>query len=209
MSSAGRAASSSGCVARPRGRETGLTGYAEQIQRSLPTGSSAMETAKHREPYESRGSRTDLGAPGGESPPGDSTFSPIRCLVNHRLQSADTGRSTNYRGPAGFDPIADRPSPRRNRQPMCEIQAFRYFWPYRRLFRRVAHRHRQGLPGRVELGQFTFYLLDHVAAKRAERDVENGHHHHGAHQARAPQDAFEQQRPCGGAFPDGAGSPAT
>ena len=59
--------------------------------------------------------------------------------------------------------------------------AFRYFWPYRRLFRRVAHRHRQGLPGRVELGQFTFYLLDHVAAKRAERDVENGHHHHGAH----------------------------
>src|SRR6516162_8786250 len=74
MSSAGRAASSSGCVARPRGRETGLTGYAEQIQRSLPTGSSAMETAEHREPYESRGSRTDLGAPGGESPPGDSTF---------------------------------------------------------------------------------------------------------------------------------------
>ena len=43
------------------------------IQRSLPTGSSAMETAEHREPYESRGSRTDLGAPGGESPPGDST----------------------------------------------------------------------------------------------------------------------------------------
>jgi hypothetical protein len=52
-----------------------LTGYAEQIQRSLPTGGSAMETAEHREPYESRGSRTDLGAPGGESPPGDSTNS--------------------------------------------------------------------------------------------------------------------------------------
>src|ERR1700751_1200472 len=73
MSSAGRAASSSGCVARPRGRATGLTGCAEQIQCSLPTGGSAMETAEHREPYESRGSRTDLGAPGGESPPGDST----------------------------------------------------------------------------------------------------------------------------------------
>src|SRR5947209_8388342 len=28
---------------------------------------------EHREPYESRGSRTDLGAPGGETPPGDST----------------------------------------------------------------------------------------------------------------------------------------
>jgi hypothetical protein len=37
-------------------------GCAEQIQRSLPTGSSAMETAEHREPYESRGSRTDLAA---------------------------------------------------------------------------------------------------------------------------------------------------
>src|ERR1700745_567222 len=57
MSSAGRAASSSGCVARPRGRETGLT---EQIQRSFATGSSAMKTAEHREPYESRGSRTDV-----------------------------------------------------------------------------------------------------------------------------------------------------
>src|SRR5882672_4341997 len=77
MSSAGRAASSSGCVGRPRGRETGLTGYAEQIQRSLPTGGSAMETAEHREPYESRGSRTDLGAPGGASPPGDSTTAEI------------------------------------------------------------------------------------------------------------------------------------
>src|SRR5215469_13097769 len=72
MSSAGRAASSSGCVGRPRGHETGLTGSAEQIQHSSPTGSSVMETAEHREPYESRGSRTVLGAPGGENPPGDS-----------------------------------------------------------------------------------------------------------------------------------------
>ena len=32
-----------------------------------------METAEHREPYKSRGSRTDRGAPGGESPPGNST----------------------------------------------------------------------------------------------------------------------------------------
>src|ERR1700681_3138357 len=80
MSSAGRAASSSGCVTSPRGRETGLTGYAEQIQCSLPTGGSAMETAEHREPYESRGSRTDLGAPGGESPPGDSTNNRVRAI---------------------------------------------------------------------------------------------------------------------------------
>ena len=90
MSSAGRAASSSGCVARPRGRETGLTGYAEQIQRSLPTGSSAMETAEHREPYESRGSRTDLGAPGGESPPGDSTMRAVSDEMVLTLSAAGT-----------------------------------------------------------------------------------------------------------------------
>src|SRR5271165_1397392 len=86
MSSAGRAASSSGCVAKPRGRETGLTGCAEPIQRSLPTGGSAMETAEHREPYESRGSRTDLGAPGGESPPGDSTIPAVAVDRTERLR---------------------------------------------------------------------------------------------------------------------------
>src|ERR1700720_1039002 len=111
MSSAGRAASSSGCVARPRGRETGLTGYAEQIQRCLPTGSSAMETAEHREPYESRGSRTDLGAPGGETPPGDSTIAPVRhnarmlqqCVNKQTLCRRDCGplRATN--GPGSSD----------------------------------------------------------------------------------------------------------
>jgi hypothetical protein len=92
MSSAGRAASSSGCVGRPRGRETGLTGYAEQIQRSLPTGSSAMETAEHREPYESRGSRTDLGAPGGESPPGDSTTAGMKWRAMNLPAPAPTPR---------------------------------------------------------------------------------------------------------------------
>src|SRR6266436_7048512 len=73
MSSAGRAANSSGCVARPRAREIGLIGFAAQIRRSSLTGSYVMETAEHREPCESRGSRTVLGAPGGEIPPGDST----------------------------------------------------------------------------------------------------------------------------------------
>src|ERR1700688_3275310 len=75
MSSAGRVANISGCVARPRAREIGLIGFAAQIQRSSLTGSYVMETAEHREPCESRGSCTDLGAPGGETPPGDSTFS--------------------------------------------------------------------------------------------------------------------------------------
>src|SRR3954471_13694878 len=73
MSSAGRAANSSGCVARPKERAIGLIGFAEQIQRSSLIGSCAMEAAEHREPCESRGSCTDLGAPGGEIPPGDST----------------------------------------------------------------------------------------------------------------------------------------
>ena len=66
MSSAGRAGSSSGCVTRPKGRETGLRGFAVPIQLYSLIGSYVMATAEHREPYESRGSRTDLGAPGSE-----------------------------------------------------------------------------------------------------------------------------------------------
>jgi hypothetical protein len=53
MSSAGRAGSSSGCVTRPKGRETGLRGFAVPIQLSSLTGSYVMATAEHREPYES------------------------------------------------------------------------------------------------------------------------------------------------------------
>src|ERR1700726_1795008 len=74
MSSAGRAVSSNGCVTKPKGRETGLRSCFVQIRSSLLTGSYVMETAEQREPYESRGSRTVLGEPGGESPPGHSTI---------------------------------------------------------------------------------------------------------------------------------------
>jgi methylmalonyl-CoA mutase cobalamin-binding subunit len=74
MSSAGRAANSSGCVTTPKEREIGLNGFAAQIRFSSFTGSYGMATADHREPCESRGSRTVLGAPGGEIPPGDSTI---------------------------------------------------------------------------------------------------------------------------------------
>ena len=73
MSSAGRAGSSNGCVTKPKGRETGLRGFIVQIQLCLLTGSYVMATAEHREPYESRGSRTVLGARGGAIPPRDST----------------------------------------------------------------------------------------------------------------------------------------
>src|SRR5260370_38637037 len=84
MTSAGRAENSSGCVERPRAREIGLIGFAAQIRRSLLTGSYVMETAEHREPCESRGSRTVLGAPGGEIPPGDSTNSVVPGMSSQR-----------------------------------------------------------------------------------------------------------------------------
>jgi hypothetical protein len=77
MSSAGRAANSNGCVSKPKERATGLIGFAAQIRHSSLIGSCAMETAEHREPCEPRGSRTDLGAPGGEIPPGDSTSTDV------------------------------------------------------------------------------------------------------------------------------------
>src|SRR5260221_6272425 len=81
MSSAGRAVSSNGCVTKPKERGIGLTGCAVSIRSSSLTGSYVMATAEHREPYESRGSRTVLGAPGGEIPPGDST-SPAKLRVS-------------------------------------------------------------------------------------------------------------------------------
>src|SRR5438067_12362759 len=90
MSSAGRAASSSGCVARPRGREIGLIGFAAQIRRSSLIGSYVMETAEHREPCVSRGSRTVLGARGGEIPPRDSTIASDRHARDARAMSAFT-----------------------------------------------------------------------------------------------------------------------
>src|SRR6266568_6807583 len=93
MSSAGRAASSGGCAVRPRGREIGLSGFAVQIRPSSLTGSYVMATAEHREPYESRGSRTVLGAPGGESPPGDSTHSEeLRLSISSQLHPPKSGR---------------------------------------------------------------------------------------------------------------------
>src|SRR5438045_5168381 len=74
MSSGGHVESLSDCATRPKAREIGLTGYAVPIQPSLHIGRYVMATAEHREPCDSRGSRTVLGAPGGEIPPGDSTI---------------------------------------------------------------------------------------------------------------------------------------
>jgi RNA-directed DNA polymerase len=55
-------------------QEIGSTGYAGPTQRSLLIGHCVMATAEHREPCDSRGSCTVLGAPRGEIPPGDSTM---------------------------------------------------------------------------------------------------------------------------------------
>src|SRR6266699_3139957 len=74
MSSGGHVASSSGCATRPKAREIGLSGSAVPSQLSSLIGHYVMATAEHREPCESRGSCTVLGAPGGEIPPGDSTI---------------------------------------------------------------------------------------------------------------------------------------
>src|SRR5438105_9272811 len=74
MSFGGHVASSSACATRPKEQEIGSADYAVPTQHSSPIGHSVMATAEHREPCDSRGSCTVLGAPGGETPPGDSTF---------------------------------------------------------------------------------------------------------------------------------------
>jgi len=94
MSSAGRAGNSNGCVIKPKGRETGLSGFAAQIQLCSLTGSYVMAMAEHREPYESRGSRTVLGARGGETPPRDSTDIRHYCyaaVLSGSLRAAHSG----------------------------------------------------------------------------------------------------------------------
>src|SRR5215475_2984718 len=90
MSSGGHVASSSGCATKPKVREIGSTGYAVPTQHSLPIGRYVMATAEHREPCDSRGSCTVLGAPGGETPPGDSTTAVVPLV---RVMSAHAPRA--------------------------------------------------------------------------------------------------------------------
>src|ERR1700719_2167340 len=92
MSSAGRAVNSNGCVIKPKECGIGLRSCFVPIQSSSLTGSYVMATAEQREPYESRGSRTVLGEPGGESPPGHSTLRlwPPNWKVAGRPNETDT-----------------------------------------------------------------------------------------------------------------------
>ena len=71
-----------------------MNGFAAQIRFSSFTGSYGMATADHREPCESRGSRTVLGAPGGEIPPGDSTIAAFAALQNLGRCWSNNGHST-------------------------------------------------------------------------------------------------------------------
>src|SRR5262249_21986982 len=105
MSFDGPVASTSGWFIRPRAEETGSTGCAGRRRSSLPTGPYVMATAGHREPCDSRGSCTVLGAPGGESPSGDSTnFTVPR--VGLRQHGAETGSGLLV--PASSEPVTPR-----------------------------------------------------------------------------------------------------
>ena len=66
-----------------------------------------MEAAEHREPCESRGSCTDLGAPGGEIPPGDSTasLSTVGIVQRHLVPHDPTSQMPNE----AFDQSHTRP----------------------------------------------------------------------------------------------------
>ena len=59
-----------------------------------------LPTVEHREPCKSRGSRTVLGAPGGEIPPGNSTFTSVWTCARQVRYAPDRYRiaAVNWRG---------------------------------------------------------------------------------------------------------------
>src|SRR5262249_38363925 len=106
MSSGGHVASSSGCATRPKAEEIGLIGYAEPTRHSSPIGRYVITTAEHREPCDSRGSSTVLGAPGGGIPPGDSTsashrhardMSAVLSIAAELMRNSNLSRLANRR----------------------------------------------------------------------------------------------------------------
>src|SRR3984885_3202393 len=95
MSSAGRAVNSNGCVIKPKECGIGLRTCFVPIQSSSLTGSYVMATAEQREPYESRGSRTVLGEPGGESPPGHSTIASLWLCADYFRSTRSFGHGAD------------------------------------------------------------------------------------------------------------------
>ena len=110
MSLGGHAASSSGCAIGPRGHETGLTGSAGRTRISSPTGSYAMATAEHREPYDARVSlygccvQQRLVCSAGDKPAGAKVRSPVVRIAGWRetkilkpIDEVSLGEITSHR----------------------------------------------------------------------------------------------------------------
>ena len=68
-----------------------------------------LPTVEHREPCESRGSRTVLGAPGGEIPPGDSSIATNLSLAPDISfwGEADLGRAAEFAASVENGPKGD------------------------------------------------------------------------------------------------------
>jgi transposase len=94
--------------ARTRGHGNGLLGSSAPTQLSLPIGACCMSPAEHREPYEPRGSRTDLGARGGEIPLRDSPHSRKHAgFAAPRHRSSRRYPGSRRRHPAACNPVRD------------------------------------------------------------------------------------------------------
>jgi RNA-directed DNA polymerase len=91
------AASTSGWFIRPKAGGTGSTGSAGRHRGSSPIGRYVMATAGHREPCDSRGSCTVLGAAGGESPPADSPTARMRPSAGHDCSISNRDRRRHER----------------------------------------------------------------------------------------------------------------
>src|SRR3984957_17551948 len=97
-----------------------------------------MSATGHREPYEARVSRTDLGAPGGETPLGDSTASAV-FVHHHELACQAAGQLSGHHRSNRSHHDQDRPEGdrRTRRQPVSQR--------HRRLGRTTGrHKHRPG-----------------------------------------------------------------
>ena len=91
-----------GCIVQPRPRPTEANWQQEEpVDEVKPA--ARLPTVEHREPCELRGSRTVLGAPGGEIPPGDSSKASVRCVAVVRPKSG-VKQTCRHRSNDAIDP---------------------------------------------------------------------------------------------------------
>jgi Group II intron, maturase-specific domain len=86
---------------RPKGARAWLARVSGRTQISSPIGAFSMSTAEHQEPYESRGSRTVLGARGGEIPLRDSPAPPVLIHQSELARQATRQLSGDRRADLG------------------------------------------------------------------------------------------------------------